>query len=762
VGHSHHQHHHNNDNNKTRQVILNFHQLSRLYGPSIQVHSFKVSPCGNKFAVVLFDPTSSTSSSSPASPSTLLFQGPCLVKSSPHHDWVEVGALGHVGDVEWCSHGNGLVATKYIRHHDGDGSGSGKVVVLYAPIIMLMNETAGLGDGLLQVLWEQGDVSATIQLTQCKDNSHILINSMTKRSSEVSLIRSGDPLGSCDGDSTTDGAITSGNTNIRVLTVHPRQYGLEYFVEHHQGSLYILSNAQGMVNWGVFSIDVGRLYRECHLDRTGRGAYDDDIDNRAGVSTVSSDEWRCILPERQGVALEDIDVFQHGVVVHERNNARPQLRYIPSPTITAASDDSHTSSSSDLSLLDNSKVVALPEWAHDVVPGANADYNSSTFRMGLSSPVHPPQQYDYHFESGRVEKLASSAPRFNSKNKKNKGKERVFNGLVQKVEKLEGGECHQVHVPSSSSSSSSSLPVTIPMTLAHKSSSSSSNGISSPCLIVVYGAYGACHIQPGWEEHTAALVEKGWVLAHAHVRGGGEKGRRWHLDGVLDTKHNSISDLGDCIQWLVDNGYTEYDKVVVWGKSAGAVAVAGYLNSKAASYNNDHRNGTGAKKLSSSSSSSPSSSPSIVRGAILETPFLDMLGEMTDPSLDHINAREREEWGDPGSEQGMALLRKYCPLTNIVTAGIKSEGKGEGSLHQSASSLSLYPPYILVTCNTTDTMVTWQGALKYVTKLRTATNSSSNVMMYVNAFDGHYVPGDKCEEYYSTIFTWAMNAIKRV
>ena len=753
MGHRHHHHHHhNNNNNKTRQVILNFHQLSRLYGPSIQVHSFKVSPCGNKFAVVLFDPTSSTSSSSP---STLLFQGPCLVKSSPHCDWVEVDALGDVGDVEWCSHGNGLVATKCIRHHDGDGSGSSKVVVLYAPI-MMMNETAGLRDGLLQVLWEQDDASATIQLTQCKENSYIMINSMTKRSSEVSLIRSADPLGSRDSDSTTDGATAGDNTNIRVLTVHPRQYGLEYFVEHHQGSLYILSNAQGMVNWGVFSIDVGRLYRECHLDRRGGGAYDDGIDNVAGVSTVSSDEWWCILPERQGVALEDIDVFQHGVVVHERDNARPQLRYIPSTAITAASGDSHTSSSSDLSLLDSSKVVPLPEWAHDVVPGVNADYNSSTFRMGLSSPVRPSQHYDYHFESGRLEKLSSSAPGLNSKNKNNKRKGGVFNGLVQKVEKIEGGECHQVHVPSSTSSSSSSSSVTIPMTLAHKSSSSS-NGISSPCLITVYGAYGACHIQPGWEEHTAALVDKGWVLAYAHIRGGGEKGRRWHLDGVLDTKHNSISDLGDCIQWLVDNGYTEYDKVVVWGKSAGAVAVAGYLNLKAASYyNNDH--GNGAKKLPSSSSSSSSSS--IVRGAILETPFLDMVGEMTDPSLDHINAREREEWGDPGSAQGMALLRQYCPLANIVTTGIKSEGKGEGSLHQSSSS-SLYPPSILVTCNQTDTMVTWQGALKYITKLRTATNNSSNVMMYVDAFDGHYVPGDKCEEYYSNMFTWAMNAIKR-
>lgn len=591
-------HHHQNNTTRHVQVILNFHQLSRLYGPSIQVHSFKVSPCGNKFAIVLFDPSSSSTS-------PFLFQGPCLVKSSPQHDWVEVAALGDVGDVEWCSHGNGLVATKYMQHDDGGG----KVVLLY-----YASRTTTTDGGVLHVLWEQntntGDASATIQLTQCKDNSYIMMNSMTKRSSEISLIRSADPLGS--------------ENQHKVLTVHPRRQGLEYFVEHHQGSLYILSNAQGMVNWGMFTIDLGRLYRESHLVNN-RGLDGRSRSSSGGggavVSTVSSDEWQCLLPERQGVALEDIDVFGHGMVVHERESARQQLRYLPSSALHAAA--AAANGESDTVLLNSSKVVPLPEWAHDVVPGANADYNSSTFRMRLSSPVHPPQHYDYHLESGRLEKLAFSIPGSKNKNKKYK----VSNGFVEMVE---GGQCHQVHIPASSSSSSSS--VKIPMTLAYKQSSSSPLS-PSPCLIMVYGAYGACHIQPGWEEYTAAMVDKGWILAHAHVRGGGEKGRRWHLDGVMDTKHNSITDLGDCIQWLVDNGYTEYAKLVVWGKSAGAVTVAGYLNRSAATASccNEDDSRTKGKHLSSSS---------IVRGAILETPFLDMVGEMTDPALDRINARE--------------------------------------------------------------------------------------------------------------------------
>lgn len=114
--------------------------------------------------------------------------------------------------------------------------------------------------------------------------------------------------------------------------------------------------------------------------------------------------------------------------------------------------------------------------------------------------------------------------------------------------------------------------------------------------------------------------------------------------------------------------------------------------------------------------------------------------------------REREEWGDPRTEEGMALLRQYCPLTNII-----DRENDERSQQQQ----QLYPSSVLVTCNQNDTMVTWQGALKYVKRLRSTAMKRSNVLMYVDAFDGHYVPDDKIEEYYSTLFTWAMNAVTR-
>ena len=161
---------------------------------------------------------------------------------------------------------------------------------------------------------------------------------------------------------------------------------------------------------------------------------------------------------------------------------------------------------------------------------------------------------------------------------------------------------------------------------------------SAPALLYVYGAY-EISLPPWFSTARLSLLERGWVWALAHPRGGGELGRQWYLDGKLQAKQNTFTDTIACARQLASGGWADPDRIAIQGGSAGGLTVGACVNLET----------------------------ELFAAAVLEVPFLDVVTTMSDPSLP-LTVGEWEEWGDPRTEPFASLMAAYSPYDNIKTA----------------------------------------------------------------------------------------------
>jgi oligopeptidase B len=190
--------------------------------------------------------------------------------------------------------------------------------------------------------------------------------------------------------------------------------------------------------------------------------------------------------------------------------------------------------------------------------------------------------------------------------------------------------------------------VDVPVTLVHHAETPLDG--TAPCLIFAYGAYESCY-EPEFDPGLPSLLDRGVVYAHAHVRGGGEGGRRWWLDGRLDRKQHTFADHIAVANRLA-NGAVDGDRIVTRGLSAGGL-LQGAVFSQA---------------------------PDRWRGVIAEVPFVDVVTTMLDPSIP-LTVNEWDEWGDPRRPADFAWLLAYSPYDNLPTAGGRPDLLVTGALH---------------------------------------------------------------------------------
>jgi oligopeptidase B len=301
--------------------------------------------------------------------------------------------------------------------------------------------------------------------------------------------------------------------------------------------------------------------------------------------------------------------------------------------------------------------IAFPEPAYSSVPDINAEYATNTFRFRYQSMVTPPSIYDY--DMGTREKI-----------------------LMKRVEVLGGYDPSLYTVERAHATAADGTA--IPISLARRNDTPRDG--TAPMHLVGYGAYGY-PLPVVFSSNRLTLLDRGAVCALAHVRGGGELGKPWHDAGRMEHKPNSFSDFVAVADFLVDGAYAARERLIVEGGSAGGLLIGAVLNMR----------------------------PDVAGGAILKVPFVDVINTMLDTSLP-LTVAEFEEWGNPANAEQYAILRSYCPYTNLTRKPY---------------------PAMLVKTSVHDSQVMYWEPAKYVARLRERNGGASQVVLKVNFAAGH-------------------------
>jgi oligopeptidase B len=207
-----------------------------------------------------------------------------------------------------------------------------------------------------------------------------------------------------------------------------------------------------------------------------------------------------------------------------------------------------------------------------------------------------------------------------------------------------------------------------------------------PLYLYAYGSYGVC-VDPTFSSSRLALLDRGFVCAIAHVRGGQELGRRWYEAGRLLSKHNTFNDFLDVTDHLVGHGYAARDRVFAGGASAGGLLMGVVLNE----------------------------APEKYAGVVTNVPFVDVVTTMLDPTIP-LTTLEYEEWGNPAEQRYYEYMLGYSPYDNVRSQD--------------------YPP-MLITTGYWDSQVQYYEPAKWVAKLRSCKTDQNHVLLHVNLEAGH-------------------------
>jgi oligopeptidase B len=226
----------------------------------------------------------------------------------------------------------------------------------------------------------------------------------------------------------------------------------------------------------------------------------------------------------------------------------------------------------------------------------------------------------------------------------------------------------------------------------------------APTLLYGYGAYGHSS-DPAFASDRLSLLDRGFVYAIAHIRGGSEMGRPWYEDGKLLRKKNSFTDFVACAEYLIGKGYTSSSRLAILGGSAGGLLIGAVLNLR----------------------------PDLFHAAVAKVPFVDVLNTMLDASLP-LTITEYEEWGNPNSPQFHEYIRSYSPYDNVERKTY---------------------PNLLITAGLNDPRVSYWEPAKWAARLRAAKSDDRLLLLKTNMGAGHFGASGRYERFQETAFDYA-------
>ncbi|HKM90142.1 MAG TPA: S9 family peptidase [Candidatus Acidoferrales bacterium] len=358
----------------------------------------------------------------------------------------------------------------------------------------------------------------------------------------------------------------------------------------------------------------------------------------APLADPRPENWTEVIPHRPAVMLAGMEFFAGHSVLHEREEGLPRIRVTDLRT-----EEWHR--------------IEFPEPAYSAVAGDNFEFDTNTFRYVYESLVTPRTIFDYNLAT----------------------RERV---LRKQTEVLGGYDPAQYVTERLAARAADGTA--IPISIAYRRGRLRDG--SAPVLLLGYGSYGY-PLPVVFQSNRVSLMDRGFAVALAHVRGGGEMGKPWHDQGRMLRKRNTFTDFVAAADFLVDKGYTSHQRLAIHGGSAGGLLIGATLNLR----------------------------PDICRVAVMHVPFVDVLNSMLDPSLP-LTVGEFEEWGNPQDPEQYACMRSYCPYTNLVPRA--------------------YPAMLLRTGWNDSQVMYWEPA-KYTARLRTLKTDANPLLLKVNLAAGH-------------------------
>ena len=350
------------------------------------------------------------------------------------------------------------------------------------------------------------------------------------------------------------------------------------------------------------------------------------------------EEWQEVIPHRRDVQLEAVDCFRRHLVVRLRRGGLRQLRVVNLET-----GEDHE--------------IAFDEPAYTVAAEDNPEFDSQVLRFTYSSLVTPRSVYDYDMVTRR---------------RQLKKRIRVLGGF-------DSGRYTSERIEARAADGAR-----IPISLVYDRQLERDG--SPPALLTAYGSYGTCN-EPRFVASRLNLLERGFVVAIAHVRGGGELGRTWYDDGKLLAKKNTFADFIAAAEHLISAGYTSSQRLAIRGGSAGGLLIGAVLNQR----------------------------PELTAAAIADVPFVDVLNTMLDHSMP-LTVTELEEWGDPRDERFFEYIRDYSPYDNVA---------------------EVCYPHLLITAGLNDPRVQYWEPAKWTARLRELGRGNRRLLLKVDLDSGH-------------------------
>ncbi|MEN9929186.1 MAG: Dipeptidyl aminopeptidase [Bacteroidota bacterium] len=451
----------------------------------------------------------------------------------------------------------------------------------------------GTDSNLDVLVYHEEDETFDVSVYKSKSKKYILINSDSTLTSEYQLVLSATP-----------------DADFKLFQKRKRE--LEYMVSHYEDHFYILTNKDEATNFKLM---------------------------KTHENATASKHWVEVIPHRDEVLLEGIDIFKEYLVVSEKTNGLNQINIIP---------------------WSGAEAYYLPFEieTYTAETTTNIDFDTEILRYTYQSLATPSSVIDFNMRTKQKTVLKE---------------QEVLGGQFDKANYIE----QRVWAPARDG-------VKIPISIVYKKGLQLDG--KNPLLLYAYGSYGVT-IDPYFSSTRLSLLDRGFMYAIAHIRGGEDLGRNWYEDGKLLKKKNTFTDFIDCSSFLIENQYTSAAHLYAEGGSAGGLLMGAVANM----------------------------APELYNGIIAQVPFVDVVTTMLDDTIP-LTTGEYDEWGNPNKKRYYDYMLSYSPYDQVKAQDY---------------------PNMYISTGLHDSQVQYWEPAKWIAKLRQTKTNSNQLYLDTNMDAGH-------------------------